>query len=240
MGNGELHLIPNRISDDSNEDDIPLSLYRKIHELKYWVVENLKATRRYLKSLDKRIDIDAMHFLEMNKRVDSSESLEALSWLRAGHDVGIMSDAGLPGIADPGNELILKAHQENIAVVPHAGSSSILLGLIASGLNGQRFMFHGYLPVKAHERKRALQEIEKQSSRQKASQIFMETPYRNDAVFATMMESLSGNTWLCVACDIDAGDAFLRTLRVKTWRAAPNPVLHKRPAVFIVQAFDEN
>jgi len=240
MQNGSLHLIPNRISEDSGGDDVPLSVFKLIRSLEYWVVENLKATRRYMKSLDKSINIDTMHFIEMNKRVGASESLEAIKWLKAGHDVGIMSDAGLPGIADPGNALIMQAHQENINVVPHAGPSSMLLGLIASGLNGQRFMFHGYLPVKAHERRRAIQDIEKQSSWQKASQIIMETPYRNDAMFASLLEALNNNTWLCIACDIDSNDAFLRTLTVRTWKKAPRPDLHKRPAVFIFQAFDEN
>ncbi|MEA3448218.1 MAG: SAM-dependent methyltransferase [Bacteroidota bacterium] len=239
MVQGSLHLIPNRISDDRGKDDISPSLLKLICGLRFWVVENLRSTRRYLKSLDNFIEIDKMNFLEMNKRVDVSESLEAIKWLKAGQDVGVMSDSGLPGIADPGNVLILKAHKENIPVIPHAGPSSMLLGLIASGLNGQRFMFHGYLPVKSHDRNQAVKKLEKQSIRDKASQIIMETPYRNERLFDSLVSNLHGNSWLTVACDIDATDAFIRTLRVKTWKKAPQLNLHKRPAVFVLQGFDE-
>lgn len=239
MVQGSLHLIPNRISDDRGKDDISPSLLKLICGLRFWVVENLRSTRRYLKSLDNFIEIDKMNFLEMNKRVDVSESLEAIKWLKAGQDVGVMSDSGLPGIADPGNVLILKAHKENIPVIPHSGPSSMLLGLIASGLNGQRFMFHGYLPVKSHDRNQAVKKLEKQSIRDKASQIIMETPYRNERLFDSLVSNLHGNSWLTVACDIDATDAFIRTLRVKTWKKVPQLNLHKRPAVFVLQGFDE-
>ncbi|MFO7790547.1 MAG: SAM-dependent methyltransferase [Bacteroidales bacterium] len=240
MAQGSLHLIPNRISDERGKNDISPSLLKVICGLRFWVVENLRSTRRYLKSLDRSIDIDKMSFLEMNKHVDVSESLEAIQWLKAGQDVGVMSDSGLPGIADPGNVLILKAHEENIPVIPHAGPSSILLGLIASGLNGQRFMFHGYLPVKSHERKKAIHEIEKQSIQQHASQIFMETPYRNGQILDALLDNLNNASWLSLACDIDSEQPFIRTLRVKTWKQAGKPQLHKRPAVYMIQGFDEN
>ncbi len=239
MKNGVLHLIPNSISIDTGKDDVPDALFRLIRRIKFWVVENTRTTRRYLKKLDKSIDINALQFIEMDKHSNHDEDMKALTWLKAGHDVGLMSEAGLPGIADPGNQLILQAHQENIPVVPHAGPSSMLLGLIASGLTGQRFMFHGYLPVQSHERNHVLKKIEKQSIRDKASQIIMETPYRNEQLFEALVSNLHGNTWLSVACDIDSPDAFIRTLRVKTWKKAPQLNLHKRPAVFVVQGFDE-
>ncbi|MGC9332080.1 MAG: SAM-dependent methyltransferase [Bacteroidales bacterium] len=239
MKYGTLHLIPNSISPDKGKNDVPDSLFRLIKVTKFWVVENTRTTRRYLKSLDKSIDIDSLQFIEMDKHTDHNESLKALTWLTDGHDVGLMSEAGLPGIADPGNELILQAHQEGIRVVPHAGPSSMLLGLIASGLNGQRFMFHGYLPVKSNDRNHAVKKLEKQSIRDKASQIIMETPYRNEQLFESLVSNLHGNSWLTVACDIDSPDAFIRTLRVKTWKKAPQVNLHKRPAVFVLQGFDE-
>jgi 16S rRNA (cytidine1402-2'-O)-methyltransferase len=236
---GHLHLIPNRICEEGGEDGISLEVKQLLSELSYFVVENLRSARRFIKSIDKSIDIDKLQFLEMHKHADIQESMVALQWLRNGRDVGVISDAGLPGIADPGNHLILQAHQEGISVIPHAGPSSMLLGLVASGLNGQRFMFHGYLPVNNHERNRSLKDVEAQSKRQQASQILMETPYRNMNFLRSLLSTLNGNTWLCIACDISAPTAFIKTLRIKDWRNEEKPDLHKKPAVFVIQAFDE-
>lgn len=236
---GKLHLIPNRICEVGGEDGIPQEVKVLISELKFFVVENLRSVRRYIKSIDKSINIDELQFLEMHKNISAQESMKALKWLQNGRDVGLVSDAGLPGIADPGNHLILQAHQHNIPVVPHAGPSSMLLGLIASGLNGQKFSFHGYLPVRHHDRNRAIREVESVSKKEKASQIVMETPYRNVDFLKSLLQSLNSQTWLCIACDISAPEAFIRTLRVEDWRKAEKPDLHKRPAVFVIQAFDE-
>lgn len=236
---GKLHLIPNRICDMDGEEGIPLEVKELILELKFFVVENLRTVRRFIKSIDKRVDIDSLQFLEMHKNISAQESMKALQWLRNGRDVGVISDAGLPGIADPGNQLVLQAHQDGIEVIPHAGPSSMLLGLISSGLNGQRFSFHGYLPVRHHDRNRAIKDIEAKSKQEKASQIVMETPYRNVDFMKSLLQSLGGKTWLCIACDISAPSAYIRTLRVEQWKKIDKPDLHKRPAVFVIQAFDE-
>lgn len=237
--NGTLHLIPNRICEIGGEEGIPQEVRDLIPQLKFFVVENLRSVRRYIKSIDKNIAIDELQFLEMHKNISAQESMKALQWLQNGRDVGLISDAGLPGIADPGNQLILQAHQQNIQVIPHAGPSSMLLGLIASGLNGQKFSFQGYLPVRHHDRNRAIRDIESISKKEKSSQIVMETPYRNVDFLKSLLQSLNAKTWLCVACDISAPQAFIRTLRVEDWRKIDKPDLHKRPAVFVIQAFDE-
>ncbi|MDA3911889.1 MAG: SAM-dependent methyltransferase [Bacteroidales bacterium] len=236
---GKLHLIPNRICEIGGEDGIPLEVKELIHELQYFVVENLRTVRRFIKSLDRDADIDSLQFLEMHKNISAQESMKALQWLRNGRDVGVISDAGLPGIADPGNQLVLQAHQDGIEVIPHAGPSSMLLGLIASGLNGQRFSFHGYLPVRHHDRNRAIRDIETKSKHEKSSHILMETPYRNVDFMKSLLQTLNPKTWLCVACDISAPQAYIRTLRIEQWRKTDKPDLHKRPAVFVIQGFDD-
>jgi 16S rRNA (cytidine1402-2'-O)-methyltransferase len=236
---GVLHLIPNRICEIGGEDGIPQEVRILLSDLQYFVVENIRNARRFLKSLDATLNISELQFAEMNKHSEDLEISKALSWLRNGRNVGIISDAGLPGIADPGNSLVLKAHQEGIVVVPHAGPSSMLLGLIASGLNGQRFCFHGYLPIRHHDRNRAIRDIEAKSKTEKSAHILMETPYRNMDFLRSLISTLSSNTWLCIACDISAPDAFIRTLRVSDWRKQEKPDLHKRPVVFVVQAFDD-
>lgn len=233
-----LHLIPNRISQDRN--DVPLTSGTKevLEHLRHFVVENIRNARRYLRDVSPDFPIDESQFIEMNKHAEENGVSRALKWLRSGANVGLLSDAGLPGIADPGSDLIIQAHKADIPVIPHPGPSSILLALIASGLNGQQFNFNAYIPIKGRERIKKLQEMEKQSARNRRAEIFMETPYRNMQVFGTILGHLHPDTLLCVACDIGGAEAFIKTLPIAEWKKLDSPDLHKRPAVFILQVAD--
>jgi len=238
MNYGNLHLIPKDISEESGVESVTPIVYHLIGKIKIWAVENIKTARRYLKKINPDIIIDELDFYELSKRTDYKDNEIILSLLKSGKDVGLMSEAGLPGIADPGNSLIISCHEIGVEVIPHAGPSSMLLALISSGLNGQNFSFSGYLPVNQSERKKVLRKLEKESREKHSSQIFMETPYRNNSVFKSALESLKGNTWFCVACDIDSKDQYIKTYRISYWKNTKKPDLHKRPAVFILQAFD--
>ena len=238
MNYGILHLIPKDIRDDSGSGFVTPIVYDLMSEIKIWAVENIKTSRRYLKKIIPEIIIDELAFYEVSKRTDYRDNEKIISELKTGNDVGLMSEAGLPGIADPGNTLIILCHDLGIEVVPHAGPSSILMALISSGLNGQKFCFSGYLPVNEGERKKSLRKLEKDSRENSSSQIFMETPYRNNSVFKSVLESLKSDTWFCIACDIDSKDQFIKTIRISEWKKSKIPDLHKRPTVFILQAND--
>lgn len=231
---GKLFLLPNTLGETEIAGVIPSEVIALIKSLRVFASENPKNTRRYLKKIDKSIDVDALTFLELNEHSESKDVEACLPYLERG-DVGIISEAGCPGIADPGAELIALAHQHNYRVVPLVGPSSILLALIASGLNGQNFSFNGYLPVKANERARALKNYERQSAQENRTQIFIETPYRNQKLFEEMLQTLNPNTFLSIACDITTVDEYIKTLRIQDWKKQ-KPDIHKRPAIFLLYA----
>ena len=204
-----LYLFPNVLSEGSINAVIPVDVLNKIREIKAFATENTKNTRRFLKSIDKSIDIDSITFVELNEHSDYNAIKECAVVLKS-QDMGVISEAGCPGIADPGADLVAYAHSKGIKVVPFVGPSSILLALIASGCNGQCFAFNGYLPVKEPERGKALKSYEQISRKENRTQIFIETPYRNEKFFAELLERLAPTTKLCVACNITAEDEYIK------------------------------
>lgn len=231
---GRLYLIPNTLGETNPDRVIPAEVQTIIRRLRVFATENPKNTRRFLKKIDPSIRPDDLIFMDLNEHSDRRQIEACLPWLEK-EDVGIISEAGCPGIADPGAELVALAHQHRYPVVPLVGPSSILLSLIASGCNGQNFSFNGYLPVKDNERTKALRRFEKQSAAENRTQIFIETPYRNMKLFQQMLTVLSPQTKLSIACDLTTENEYIRTLSVGEWKKQ-SPDLSKRPAVFLIQA----
>lgn len=231
---GKLYLIPNTLGDTRITGVIPDEVVGLIKTIKTFASENPKNTRHFLKKIDKSIALETLQFIELNEHSDRKQIEEGLACLAKG-DVGIISEAGCPGIADPGAELVALAHAHHYRVVPLVGPSSILLALIASGCNGQNFSFNGYLPIKSQERSRALKNFERQSMQEDRTQIFIETPYRNLKLFEETLRVLQPQTKLTIACDITTENEYIKTLTVQEWKKE-KPDIHKRPAIFIVYA----
>ena len=229
---GTLFLIPNTLGDTALETVIPSEVLRKIAAINTFASENPSNTRAFLKRITPQRTMDTVTFLEVNEH-STPEDYQACLEALARHDVGIISEAGCPGIADPGAEVVALAHQHNYPVVPLVGPSSILLALIASGFNGQNFSFNGYLPVKPEERARALRNYEKQSLLENRTQIFIETPYRNLKLFEQMLQVLHPETLLSIACDITTPMEYIRTYTIRNWKQQ-NPDINKRPAIFSI------
>ena len=232
---GKLYLIPSPLGDYDPAEVIPAPVIEKIKHLKTFVVEEVRTARRYLSAAGLKGHIEELDFHELNEHT-TTEEVEALVKLFAkGNDVGLISEAGLPAVADPGASLVALCHRKGIEVIPFTGPSSLMLALMSSGMNGQSFAFRGYLPAKAEERRQELKNIEKLSSSTGQTQIFIETPYRNDAMLKDILEVCKGGTELCVAANITLPDAFIKTMSVEKWRA-DKPILGKRPCVFIISA----
>lgn len=231
---GKLFLIPNTLGETSLERVIPAEVMGIIRGLRVFASENPANTRRFLKKIDRAIDVNRITFLELNEHSVAQDVEQCLAQLQQS-DVGIISEAGCPGIADPGAALVALAHRRHVQVVPLVGPSSILLALIASGLNGQNFSFNGYLPVKSNERIRAIRNFEKQSASENRTQIFIETPYRNQKLFEEFLQQLRPQTLLSIACDLTTENEYIQTCSVQEWKKL-KPDLHKRPAVFLVYA----
>lgn len=231
---GKLYLIPNLLGETAIGGVIPEDVVHIIKGIKVFATENVKNTRRYLKKIDKSINIDELTFLDLNEHSDIKDIETYVPYL-ADQDVGIISEAGCPGIADPGAELVALAHKHNYQVIPLVGPSSILLALIASGANGQNFSFNGYLPVTRPERIKALKVFEKQSAVENRTQLFIETPYRNLQLFEDIISSLSPTTRLTIACDITTENEYIKTMLIKDWKHV-KPDINKRPAIFVLYA----
>ena len=223
---GVLYAIPTPLG-GAAADALPTSTLRTLKSLRHFVVENAKSARAFLK--DAGIDPKQMQMQELNENQDFQELLAPLS---GGASVGLLSEAGCPAIADPGAQFVEAAQAAGIRVVPMVGPSSLVLALMASGLEGQRFAFCGYLPREAEARKRRIRELEARSRREHETQIFIETPYRNDVMVAALLETLSGQARLCVATDLTLPGEAVRTLSVARWRQS-RPVIGKRPTVFL-------
>lgn len=232
---GKLYLLPNSLGESALECVLPNEVISLIRQLRVFATENPKNTRRFLKKIDKTIDIDSLIFLDLNEHSTPKEIEVCLPWLEK-EDMGIISEAGCPGIADPGAELVALAHRRGYRVCPLVGPSSILLALMASGCSGQHFSFNGYLPVKDNERSKALKNYEKESALENRSQIFIETPYRNLKLFQEMLHVLSLQTKLTVACDITTDNEYIKTKTIREWKQLPPPAIDKRPAIFILYA----
>ena len=230
---GVLYLVPNTLGNPDTSLTIPDSIKMRVTETSLFIVENLRNARRYLKSLNREINIDSLTFFELNEHTALEEIPTFLDQVDKGMDAAIISEAGMPGVADPGAAVVRVAHERGIRVVPLTGPSSILLALMASGLNGQSFCFHGYLPVKRPERIKKIREIEQVAIRKGETQLFIEAPYRNDALLADILETCHPSTLLCIAADITLDTEFIFTLSAGSWKKK-KPTLHKRPALFLI------
>ena len=234
MNRGKLYLIPSPLGNSPVGDVIPEGTLHTACTLKRFVVEEVRTARRILSAYGLKGRIDGLEFHELNEHT-GREEVEALLPLFDGEDVGYMSEAGLPAVADPGSALVALCHREGIEVVPLVGPSSLMMALMASGLNGQSFAFCGYVPAKTDERRNALKVLEKHSRAEKQSKIIIETPYRNDALFSDMLQFFAPGTKICVAADISMPTQYIRTDSVAGWIKA-GLTIGKRPCVFIVLA----
>lgn len=232
-GKGKLHLIPTPIGDRPVMEVIPEYNRRVIASLKYFIVEDIRSARRFLSSLKADMIIDDLRFETLNEHTQLAETESLIAPLLEGVDAGVISEAGVPGVADPGAEIVAVAHRCGVEVVPLVGPSSIILALMASGLNGQSFAFNGYLPVKPQERVRAIKHFERRARTENQSQIFIEAPYRNDKLLADILTACSPDTKLCIAADILQPDQFVKTMTVGQWKKS-TPAIGKRPAIFII------
>ena len=232
---GTLYLIPSVLGDGAIGAVIPAEVQQRVRTLDYFVAENPKTARAYLKRIGMAKPLQQLHIASLNEHTPDVAIADLAAPLCVGHDLGVLSEAGCPGIADPGARLALYAHRRGICVVPLVGPSSILLALMASGLNGQNFAFHGYLPVATVERERALRELEKQSRRLNQTQIFIETPYRNMKLLQSILAACAAETLLCIATKISLAGEDIRTLSIAGWRNS-QPSLERRPSVFLMLA----
>jgi 16S rRNA (cytidine1402-2'-O)-methyltransferase len=230
---GKLYLIPTTLGDSEPLEVLPLSIKKVIEDLDCFIVENEKTARRFIKQITPRKSQQSLTILKLDKYADQLEVRTYLDVCSDGVSVGLLSEAGVPAIADPGAEIVKLAHEKNIRVIPLVGPSSILLAMMASGFNGQNFAFNGYLPIDNSERKSAIKSLERLSKEKKQSQIFIETPYRNEKMFADLKSTLTPTAKLCVACDITLKSEYIRTLEIKDWKNE-HPDLHKRPTIFII------
>ncbi len=233
---GTLYLVPNLLGAVPPAEVLPLRTLAIARGLTHWVVETPKAARAFIKTLDPPQPIAALDMRALGSSPTAAHLTTLLTALHDGVDVGLLSDAGCPGIADPGAALVAAAHGKGLRVVPLVGPSAILLALMASGMNGQSFAFHGYLPVNAEERAAALQRLERASRAQAQAQIFIETPYRNVTMLGAMAQSLSPETVVCVAADLTLPSETIVRTSAREWQRRDHAVFAKRPALFILQA----
>ncbi|MES2771469.1 MAG: SAM-dependent methyltransferase [Pseudomonadota bacterium] len=236
MKTGTLYLIPVPLGASSPTAVLPLPVLECAQQLKHFVVENAKSARVFLKTLPSHWPLQDLQLAELNEHTARAQLSDLLAPLRAGNDLGLLSEAGCPAIADPGADLVALAQSEGIRVAPLIGPSSILLALMGSGLSGQQFAFHGYLPVKTVERQQQIRHLEQDSRVEKRAQIFIETPYRNQQMLATLLEVCAGQTLICVASEISLPAQQIRTQSVAAWRTQTLPEIDRRPTVFILQA----
>jgi 16S rRNA (cytidine1402-2'-O)-methyltransferase len=213
---------------------LPFLVKKAVEEIDYFVVEHEKSARRFIKEIAPKKSQPDLQLKLINKFTDELEIPEMIQPCLEGHHVGIISDAGCPGIADPGADVVAAAHRNNIKVVPLVGPSSILLALMASGFNGQNFAFTGYLPIDKRERKMEIKRLERLSEEQNQSQLFIETPYRNNQMLESLISTLNDDTQICVACDITLSTEYIKTAPVSIWKKIKVD-LNKRPTLFIIQ-----
>lgn len=230
---GVLYLIPKTISENLFENVIPSGVLNITRRLKHFIVENERTSRRYLSQIKSEYAINEIELFLLNKHTREEEIISYLKPLENGHDTGLMSEAGIPAVADPGSVIVALAHKRNIRVVPLVGPSSILLALMASGLNGQNFSFNGYLPINKQERIRQINFFEKKSITENQTQIFIETPFRNDQLINDLLFACYDETQLCIAANISGEDEFIKTQTISSWKKN-RPLLNKQPAIFLL------
>lgn len=232
---GKLFLIPTPLSEGSMNAVLPQAVLQTIEAIDCYVVEELRTARRFLSAAGRKGQIETLELHELNEHTTPAE-VEAMACLfDGGRNVGLISEAGLPAVADPGSSLVALCHRIGVSVVPMVGPSSLMMALMSSGLNGQSFAFKGYLPAKTPERRKALCDLERLSAKLNQSQIFIETPYRNDAMLQDMVDCLGGDTRLCIATNITAPDEQILTKKISQWKQNM-PQIGKRPTVFILLA----
>ncbi|ESU19587.1 Uroporphyrin-III C/tetrapyrrole (Corrin/Porphyrin) methyltransferase [Flavobacterium cauense R2A-7] len=226
-------MIPTTLGEMNPEDVLPHTIKRTINFIDHYIVENEKTARRFIKSVHPEKKQPDLKLFALNKHTDVSKHNEFIKPLLEGKNMGLMSEAGCPGVADPGAVIVKLAHDKGIQVVPLVGPSSILLAMMASGMNGQSFAFNGYLPIDKSDKKTALKNLEKLSFDKNQSQLFIETPYRNNKFLEDLLQILQPNTLLCVACDITLPTEFIKTQSVNQWKKNKAD-LHNRPCIFII------
>lgn len=231
---GTLYLIPAALGETDWSDYQPQGTRNLCGRLQYFVVENAKTARAELKRIDHPTPLREISIEQLPEKPSATDIERLLQPLRDGHDVGVLSEAGCPGVADPGALLVRRAHEIGLAVRPLVGPSSLLLALMGSGLEGQRFAFHGYLPAREPERSRRITELERDSMKLDQTQIFIETPYRNMAMFDALLAAARASSRLCVASDLTLPTEMIRTRTIGDWRGAERPALDKRPTVFLL------
>ncbi len=231
---GTLYLIPNLLSGNAVKEALPPYVLGIIQKIDHFIVEDVRTARRFLSKAEIHQPIDQLYFYELNEHTPK-ENIEALLSPLQDNDVGIISEAGVPGVADPGAEVVRLAHRQKIKVVPLIGPSSILMALMASGLNGQSFAFNGYLPIKQNERMERIRFLERRSASEQQTQIFIETPYRNMQLLEDLLKCCKPQTSLCIAADITGQGELIITCTVEQWKTKL-PALHKIPTVFLLQA----
>lgn len=236
MSKGILYLIPVPLGQSPIDSVLPASVRACARQLKHFVAENAKSARAFLKLLPSDTPLQQIEIHELSEHTPSSALPALLAPLLAGIDIGLISEAGCPAVADPGANLVDLAQRKGIRVVPLVGPSSLLLALMGSGLSGQNFAFHGYLPIKDEERLKKLQELEKESRKEKRTQIFIETPYRNRQMLSTLIKACAADTRICVATDLTLDSECITTRTASQWRQQEAPDIDRRPTVFLLQA----
>ncbi|MCX6233848.1 MAG: SAM-dependent methyltransferase [Bacteroidetes bacterium] len=231
--NGKLYLLPSAIGDSDIDLVIPVRNREIMLQLSEFVVEEERTARRFLRRIGYMRDFETVRFYIYNEHSEEGDIRPVIDSLLSGNDIGLLSEAGAPCVADPGAGIVREAHLSGIRVVPLTGPSSIILALMASGFNGQNFVFHGYLPVNKNERLRSLKELEKKVYKDSQTQIFIEAPYRNMVMFESVIEVCASETMLCIACDLTTDAEFIRTLSISEWKK-DRPEINKRPAVFLI------
>ena len=230
---GKLYLIPTTLGENEPLEVLPLSVKKIVEGLNFFIVENEKSARRFVKKITPRKSQSSLKLFLLDKYTDDSETVLSLEYHDRLVTIGLLSEAGVPAIADPGASIVMLAHKKNINVVPLVGPSSITMAMMSSGLNGQNFAFNGYLPIEKEERKKSIKELEKLSKTKNQSQIFIETPYRNEKMFSELKQSLTPSTLLCIATDITLSSEMIKTMSINDWKGQTVD-LHKKPTIFII------
>ena len=231
---GKLYLLPTTLCENEPLEVMPYSVKTMVELIDHYIVENEKSARRFIKKITPKKSQPSLTIMKLDKYAEELETRTFLDVCEQGISVGLLSEAGVPAVADPGATIVKLAHEKGIKVVPLVGPSSILMALMASGMNGQNFAFNGYLPIDNSDRKKAIKDLEKLSKEKNQSQIFIETPYRNEKMFTDLKSALTPATLLCIAVDITLPNEYIKTYSIADWKKQ-SPDLHKRPAIFIIQ-----
>ena len=237
MALGKLYLIPVTLGECDPLDVLPQTVKRTVELIEHYIVENEKDARRFIKSISPEKVQASLQLSSLNKHTEISEHKQMIQPCLEGINVGLMSDAGCPGVADPGAVIVKLAHEKGIQVIPLVGPSSILMAMMGSGMNGQSFAFNGYLPIDKSDKKSALKNFEKLSYDKNQSQLFIETPYRNNKLLEDLLQVLQPNTHLCIACDITLPTEYIKTFKVADWKKTKVD-LHNRPTIFVIHKFN--